>query len=43
MLTNIRRRHKARRQRAHLERVIRNADRSVRDELIILAQRQGLI
>jgi len=43
MITEIRRRQSIRRQRAQLERVLRRADRTMRDELIVIAQRQGLI
>jgi hypothetical protein len=43
MITEIRRRRSVRRQRAQLERVLRQADRTVRDELIVIAQRQGML
>jgi hypothetical protein len=43
MITTVRKRLTARRQQAELARAIRNADRRGRDELIAIAQRQGLI
>jgi hypothetical protein len=43
MITEFRRRRSARQQRAELERVLRQADRRGRDELVVIAQRQGLI
>ena len=43
MITEIRHRHLARRQRAELERVLRRAEGKHRDELIVIAQRQGII
>jgi hypothetical protein len=43
MITEVRRRHSIRRERAQLERVIRGAEGKHRDELIVIARRQGLL
>jgi len=43
MITEIRRRRAVRRQRTQLERVLVRADHTVRNELIAIAQRQGII
>jgi hypothetical protein len=43
MISEVRRRQTTRRQRAQLERVIRRAEGTHRDELIVIAQRQGLL
>jgi len=42
MFTKIRKRTRIRRQRASLTRVISTASQPQRDELIVMAQRQGL-
>jgi len=43
MFTGIRRRARDRRQRASMIRTITAASQSQRDELIVMAQRQGLL
>ena len=43
MFTEIRNRNRKRRQRASMTRVISTASQPQRDELIVMAQRQGLL
>jgi len=43
MITTVRMRLTTRRQQAELAKIFRNSDRRGRDELIVIAQRQGLI
>lgn len=43
MFSEIRKRTRHRRQRASMTRIINTASRPMRDELIVMAQRQGLL
>ncbi len=43
MISTVRKLLTTRRQHAEMAKVFRNADRRGRDELIVIAQRQGLI
>jgi hypothetical protein len=43
MFTEIRKRTRHRRQRASMSRIITTASQPLRDELIVMSQRQGLL